>query len=257
MSAGTQSSARAGNRRSRAVQSGGRKAGLADPSAPRRRRGRRRLVVAFALITTLAVLTWLVAFSSVLGARSVTVRGVSPAEAQRVRDAARVPAGRPLLRLNTGAIQARVAGLPELAAALVTVSYPSTVVIRVTERVPVGYLSSDGQLMLVDRTGKQFQAVTSAPANLPQFDIAPGPAGEATGQAVAAVAAALSVAVRLQLRAIQADSADAVLLELRDGRTVRWGGADRSADKARILPTLLRQPGTVYDVTNPDQVFVR
>jgi len=46
-------------------------------------------------------------------------------------------------------------------------------------------------------------------------------------------------------------------LHLRDGRTVLWGSAERSADKAQVLPALLARAGTTFDVSNPDVVSVR
>ena len=45
--------------------------------------------------------------------------------------------------------------------------------------------------------------------------------------------------------------ADVVLL-LRDGREVRWGGVERSERKADVLMALLTQPGQVFDVSSPD-----
>jgi hypothetical protein len=38
---------------------------------------------------------------------------------------------------------------------------------------------------------------------------------------------------------------------------VHWGSAAQSAEKARVLPTLLKQPGTQIDVTDPAQPFTR
>jgi cell division protein FtsQ len=63
--------------------------------------------------------------------------------------------------------------------------------------------------------------------------------------------------VLTRLAVIQADDPAGITLRLRDQRIVRWGSADRSADKARILVTLLRRPGTLFDVSNPDLVYTR
>jgi hypothetical protein len=38
---------------------------------------------------------------------------------------------------------------------------------------------------------------------------------------------------------------------------VLWGSADRSADKAQVLPALLTRDGTTFDVSNPDVVVAR
>jgi cell division protein FtsQ len=82
-----------------------------------------------------------------------------------------------------------------------------------------------------------------------------GPNAMATGHAVATVAAALAPASLAHVASVQAFDPTAITLLLADQRVVRWGSAARSPDKARILPVLLRQPGTTFDVTNPDQVI--
>jgi cell division protein FtsQ len=48
-----------------------------------------------------------------------------------------------------------------------------------------------------------------------------------------------------------------VTLTLNDGRTVLWGGTDRSADKARLLSALLGQPGRYFDLSDPSSVISR
>ena len=40
-----------------------------------------------------------------------------------------------------------------------------------------------------------------------------------------------------------------VTLGLTEDRQVRWGDAERAAEKAAVLGPLLTQPGRVYDVT--------
>jgi len=222
------------------------------------RRSARRIALVAGAAGLVAVLVWVVVFSSVLGARRVVVHGAHSVSAARIQAVADVPHGRPLLRLDTGAIAHRVeAALPDVAAASVQVSYPSTVVITVTERVAVGYLDAGGKATLVDKSGRQFRTVSTAPSALPHFDIPTGTGATATGHAVATVAGALTPAVLAQLSSIAASAPSAITLHLRDGRTVLWGSAERSADKAQVLPALLARAGTTFDVSNPDVVSVR
>ena len=219
------------------------------------RRSARRIALVAGTVAVIAVLIWVALFSSLLGAKRVRVRGAHDVSAARVQSVADVPQGRPLLRLDTGAIARRVETLPDVAAASVHVSYPSTVVITVTERVAVGYLVANGRVVLVDKSGKQFRTVSAAPARLPRFAI---PAGAtATGRAVATVAGALTAPVLHKLSLISASDPSAITLQLRDGRSVQWGSADRSADKAQVLAALLARPGTDFDVSNPDLVVAR
>ena len=66
----------------------------------------------------------------------------------------------------------------------------------------------------------------------------------------------LTEPLRAQVAAVEV-AGTRVTLGLRDGRSVRWGDPDRSADKIAVLGPLLGQPGTVYDVSSPDLPTVR
>ena len=221
------------------------------------RRSARRVTAVVLLVGVVVVGTWVVAFSPVLGAKRVLVRGAHVLSVAQVRAAAAIRHGAPLARLDTGAVAGRVDALPDVASAHVRVSYPSTVVITITERVAVGYLAAGDSAILVDRSGAQFRTVSKTPRALPRFDLPSGARAVAAGQAVATVAAALTPALLAKLKSIKADGPQSITLLLADGRTVRWGSADRSADKARVLPALLSRPGTTFDVSDPDVVVAR
>ncbi|MEO6886551.1 MAG: FtsQ-type POTRA domain-containing protein, partial [Jatrophihabitantaceae bacterium] len=122
-----------------------------------------------AVVLVGALVTWLLAFSSVFGVRTVEVTGTHTLAASQIRSAAAVAHGSPLLRLNTAAITHRVQALADVASVTVSTSFPSTVVIAVTERVPVGYVKVGTRFGLIDKTGRQYRTVGSAPGTLPQF----------------------------------------------------------------------------------------
>jgi cell division protein FtsQ len=231
-----------------------RSVGSEDSAAPRRRRW---LIVIAAAVVVAALGTWLVAFSPVFGVRTVEVRGNHVLGADQVRAAARVSNGTPLVRLDTAAVTRRVETLDDVASAQVSTSFPSTVVITIEERVPVGYLSRSGRILLVDRTGDAYRMAPAAPAGLPKLVVATGAQERSAAAAVAAVAAALPHVVRVQVRSIQALDADSITLVLTRDRVVRWGSSDRTAAKARVLPVLLRPRVHQVDLTNPDQPFTR
>ena len=225
-----------------------------DPPPDRRR----TIVLAVAGAVVLAlVATWLVAFSSVFGVRSIEVRGTHVLTADAVRAAAAIKHGTPLVRLDTSAVTKRVEKLADVESAQVSTSFPSTVVITVEERLPVGYVRRGGHVVLVDKTGDQYRAVKSAPHGLPHFVIGKGALARSTGAAVASVAAALPAAISGQVRSIQALDPSSITLVLTRGRVVQWGSAERTADKARLLPALLRHHATQVNLTNPDQPFTR
>jgi cell division protein FtsQ len=230
-----------------------------DEDAPRPDRRRRTLLIVVAATVLVAVgITWLVAFSSVLGVRSISVRGLHVLTAAQVRAAADVADGTPLVRIDTAAVTRRVEKLPAVASAQVSTSFPSTLVISVTERQPVGFVHLGQGDVLVDRTGDQYRTVPQAPAGLPRFVVPADADSRTTGGAVATVAAALPADLRTKVRSIEALDANAITLVLTRGRVVAWGSAARSAEKARVLPVLLEQKHAKHvDVTNPDQPFTR
>jgi cell division protein FtsQ len=214
-------------------------------------------LIAAALV--LAVLVWLVAFSSALGVRSVTVVGTRVLTAQQVRAAAGIRTGTPLARLDLAAVSSRLDALSPIRSVTVSRSYPSSVTIRVTERVAVGYRPADagaggGPVLLLDRDNVAFQTLAAAPKDLPRLLV---PATGSPSAAAALVAGTLPAKVVRLLSTISAPTEESVTLTLRDGRSVLWGGTDRSSDKARLLSALLAQPGSYFDLSDPSAVTSR
>lgn len=212
-----------------------------------------------AVALVLALLVWLIAFSSVLGVRTVTVVGARTLTADQVRAVAGIRPGAPLARLNLGAIRSRLAAVAPIREVTVSRSYPASVTIRITERVAIGYRPVDGgsgggPVALIDRDDVAFRSVAAAPAHLPRLLV---PAEGAQSTAAAVVAGALPGAILRSLSSISAPSAESVTLTLRDGRVVLWGGVDRSADKARLLTALLHRPGNYFDLSDPSAVTSR
>jgi cell division protein FtsQ len=231
------------------------------PSDVARRRWKpqrwRRWGAGAVVLALLAGLVWIVAFSSVLAARSIRVEGTQRLSRDQILAAAGVRLGTPLVRVPRGTIARRVERLAEVRSARVELSFPDTVVIAVTERVAAAYRqTSAGHFTYVDATGRSFADLSAAPAALPQLAPSAAVANDtATLSAMAQISAALPGSVRAEVAQLTATSAEDITLALRDGRSVVWGDATHNADKARVLPALLARPGHVLDVSNPDQVF--
>lgn len=77
------------------------------------------------------------ALSPALSVKSVVVVGAQRTGADAVRAHSGVRAGEPLIRVDAGGVAQRLTALPWVASATVERRWPSTVVIRVVERVPV------------------------------------------------------------------------------------------------------------------------
>ncbi len=197
--------------------------------------------------------------SGLLGVRDVEVTGVTTIKPADVLAAAAVTTGAPLAGVDTAAIAARVAALPAVATVTVGRSWPHTVAVAVTERVPVATAVTQGGVVLVDRGGVVYPG--APPAGLPRLNFgAVGPDDPSTRAALAALAA-LPDTVRAQVLTVDATvTAGApaqVTLGLADSRLVVWGTSDRGEDKARVVVPLLTEPGRVYDVTSPDLPTIR
>jgi cell division protein FtsQ len=225
---------------------------LAGPA----RRSRRGMVigVAAAVVLILAAGAYAVGFTGLLGVRHVTVTGVRALSADQVRAAAAVPAGRPLARVDTGAVADHVRALPGVERVAVARSWPGTLRITVTERHGVAVVTRDHAYWLVDPDGVVFQRLPARP-KLPLL----AGAGERSPATRAALAAVTALPQRLltAVATVQAPTPEQVTLTLTDKRTVFWGGAEDSAAKASVLTALLNRPGTHYDVSTPSVVTVR
>lgn len=243
--------------------------GAVTPLASRRgRRSRRRsrplLRVAVAAVVV-GALAWVLWASPLLAVRTVQVDGVAALPADMVRRSADIAPGTPLLRVDVAAARARVAQLPQVARATVTLGWPDRVVITVTERVAVAVVGLPGERSLVDRTGVPFDTITGAPPRgVVPIDVAhPGPHDPATTAALAAVTA-LPQALRTTVSHVAATDAGEVTVTLTDGTTVRWGTGDRSSAKAAALNGVLQQIGVgaldhakTIDVSTPTAVVLR
>lgn len=223
-------------------------------------RGHRRLAAVLAAAVVLVLGVGFVAlFTSVWSPRTVRVVGLHRLSQKQVLSTAAVDRNQPLLRLSKASIAARVEQLPDVRVAHVSTSLPDTLTITVAERVPAAYRRVDpAHWQYIDDTGHYFGSLSSAPAHLAELVPAASVAADVpTLAALATVAQALPVPMRRTVQRITAGGADDVELILRDKRVVVWGSAERSADKAKILPALLKRRGDHFDVTNPDLVVAR
>jgi cell division protein FtsQ len=56
---------------------------------------------------------------------------------------------------------------------------------------------------------------------------------------------------------LEVATVDQISLALTGGKTVVWGSADQSELKAEVIGPLLKQPGSVYDVSAPGQPTIK
>lgn len=200
------------------------------------------------------LLVWIVAFSPVVGVRTVKVEGTHSLSRARILRVAEVPHGRPLVRLDKAAIVGRVERITSVKSVSVSISFPSTVVIHVVERQAVGMVvSPSGAVSLVDAENVVFETVKTAPTTLPTLTLY----GDDRDGAITTVAGQLPASLRVQVALIDATSPEGITLHLRSGRTIMWGGTDRAGEKTALMRVLLGQPGAYFDLSDPGSVISR
>lgn len=232
----------------------------------RRRQERRHRLVRWALaalvVAALGALVWLVWFSDVLGVRTVQVSGTEDLDPQVVREAADVTLREPLARVDTVAVETRVARLERVERVSVERRWPRTVRITVTERTAIAWTEAAGVRRAVDRFGVDFRTLDKEPKKLVRITTS----ASDPRQRQLAVSAAASVIARLAsddpglleaVRSVDAATRDSVTLELTKGRTVVWGSATKPEQKLEVLDALLEIGASEYDVSAPEQPTTR
>ncbi|WP_159840398.1 FtsQ-type POTRA domain-containing protein [Nocardia sp. CY41] len=205
------------------------------------------------VFTVVAAIAW---FTPALSVRTVRIDGAVAVPEQQVRDLLEIPSGRSILRIDTDAMARRVANIPKVRTARVQRIFPSTVRVTVVERAAVLFYDSQDGAHLLDADGVEF-AVEPAPIGVPKLITAhPGRADPLTRAAVA-VLAIVPPALAVQVSEVAARSLSDISLNLKDGRTVLWGGSDDAERKAAVVLPLLTRPGTVFDVSSPNLVTVK
>lgn len=203
------------------------------------RRRRRRLLAVLALVVLLGG-AFAATQSPLLAVDQITVTGAARTGAPAVQAAAGIDPGRPLVSVDEGAAQARVEGLPWVAAAEVTSHWPHTVRIRVTERVPVA--GEGSAAVLVDRTGQVLGPAEDADLPVVITAAVPEPGGRLAAQSRGAVAvvAALPPALAEQVSTVERHT-NSLVVTLRDGIEVELGDQTRLKAKSEAALALLEQ----------------
>jgi cell division protein FtsQ len=238
----------------------------AVPASVRRfmaRARRRRLqaalpwAVAAGISLVVGALVWTVYGTSVLGVRSVDVVGTDSLAPVQVEQAAAVRMNQPLAGVDLDRIRGRVEALPAVERAVVSRSWPSTVVVEVVERTPVLAVPAGEGFTLIDAEGVAYRTVPTRPPGVPVARLAaPGPEDVNTRSALT-VLSALTAELRDQLVSISVLAPAQVSLGLRRGRTVVWGDDTQSDTKARVATALLERKGDRIDVSAPGVVTIK
>ena len=228
-----------------------------DPRLRARRReiqrhqGRRRLrrLQAAMGLAALGAGAWGLALSPLADVDRVLVEGANRSGTDAVEDATGIHRGEALATLDIGQAGAGVEGLPWVATATVTRSWPDSVVVVVTERRPVAVVTTaDGSRVAVDGQGRQLAVVDDSafPELVGISGLAPdADPGATLGLEAAApleLAGLLPRAVpglRSELAVTGGELEARVLGRAGEEVLVRFGDGDRLADKVTALAALV------------------
>lgn len=216
----------------------------------------RYLLAAVVVIVLVGGGLYTVYFSSALQVQGVQVTGEKSLSEKQILEAADVPTGGALARLDVDQIAYRVRSLAAVKSADVTRKWPHDVRIEVTERVPVAVVQIGTRWHHLDDTGAVFGSFAKAPGGLPQVRTDSDADPEALAEAAHVVASFDDTLVAI-VDHVEVRTVDQISLALKDGRSVEWGSAEDSDDKAAVLADLLQQKGKEYDVSVPGRPVVR
>ena len=223
---------------------------------------RRRLVWLGSVggVVALAMVTTGVAFSPLMALRTITVEGANRVPSEQIVAALGSQLGTPLPLVDFEEIRAELAPFTLLQSYSTETRPPSTLVVRVVERTPLGSLSTGAGFTLVDAAGVVILESVDRQPGYPLIE-ANGPNPKLSFNAATNVIRALPAEMRAQLDVVSAKSGDSVTLKLAGGQNVVWGSAENSAIKAVVLAERMTavDPDSVdeYDVSSPNAPVYR
>jgi cell division protein FtsQ len=232
---------------------------------PPRPRIRTIVILAVLVVVTGGAAGWLLYGSDWLRVETVSVSGTRVLTLAQVREAADVPVGEPLISVDTEAIESRLKKkLPRIDVIAADRSWPDGISLEVTERTPVLLVQNGEKYGEVDKDGVRFATISRAVKGVPLLELAVSRSGSSAAslrrfgedrlvREAVRVAGRVPDAVTRDARRVTVRSFDDISLELSGGRTVAWGSAEKSADKARALTALMKAAPDArhFDVSVP------
>lgn len=237
---------------------------LSFPEPKAKRRKRILLGTAGALAVLVAGILAAAVYSPVLALQTVTVEGTKLLTTDQIQTALAPLQGKPLPQISDGDVTALLQPLVQVKEVSTQARPPSTLQVKVTERVPVALVKQGGAHQLVDADGVTLSdSADPAATLLPVIDGGGGTLPKDLFHAITGVLGALPADVLARLSNASAKSVDAVELKLVDGQTIVWGNAGEKELKAKVLEALLKAPADpknpvrIYDVSVPRHPVTR
>ncbi|PSL39377.1 cell division protein FtsQ [Labedella gwakjiensis] len=223
---------------------------------------RRRIVWLSAVggVLVLAAACVGVSYTPIMAVREVQVEGARLVSSDLIVRDLDSQIGTPLPLVDQSAIKAALVQYPLVQSYSVESRPPSTLVIRIVERRPVGVIAAGDAFDLVDVAGVVLSTSPERPDGYPLM-VFDGDSSSEGFSAAASVLRSLPDDVLSTVDEVTATTVDDVTLTLADsGAVVAWGSAEDSAVKAAALEKLMAAypPESVsrYDVSSPESVVI-
>lgn len=225
------------------------------------RRRRQAALAIVASVTGLAAFVAVGTFSPVMALRTVSVDGTQRVDPVIIVEGLSPQLGTPLPLIDANVIRDVIARQPLVKSFAIEAKPPHELVIHISERTPVGYLSDKSGFTLVDPAGVTIEKTRERTLPLPVIDVTDASPTARGFPSAMAVLRALPDPVRSQVDRVSASTTDDVTLFLNPtGSRVIWGGPENSALKAMVLSALIENYplGSVstYDVSAPTSAVV-
>ncbi|MEO6826249.1 MAG: FtsQ-type POTRA domain-containing protein [Microbacteriaceae bacterium] len=228
----------------------------------RSRRRRTAWLSSLVALATVLVLVVAVALSPLMALRTIRVEGTNRLDAKAVTASLDGQLGRPLPLIDFGAVRHQLAGFPLIRSYTVESHPPGTMIVRIRERQPIGFVERGAGFALLDPAGVTVAVSSEPPVGYPKIHAAGATAAPSSASfaAAAAVLAALPADFLGQVAEATASTKDDVSLVLTGGQDVIWGGPGQAQLKATVLSKLIAatqgQGVTRYDVSSPTSAVV-
>lgn len=203
------------------------------------------IIIAVAVVLGLAVY-----FIPIFRVTTIEVTGNSRMSNEQIEEAAGVPDGANLLRINAHDTAANVASLPWVATATVGRSLPNSLVVELTEREVAAFVNAEDGPHLIDTNGREFI-----------IDEPPAEAVEITGEwdsenlsDPVEVIASIPEELRAQIARLDVEEPYVMRVHMEDGRSIIWGANEDNENKARALSAVLQMEGDNWNISNPSLV---
>lgn len=212
-------------------------------------------------VVVVAVVSIVLTTSPILSLKTIQVEGTERLDNAEIIDALQAYAGQPLAQISPSEVANSLADIPLIQSVDTRLELPSTLIVNVVERDPIGAVAVGGGFEVVDRAAVVLYSQQQRPTEFPLIGI-PADAESDGFQAIGQALGVIPTEVLARIEQVSATSADTVAFTLKDSNhRVIWGSAEESREKARVLPAALRAAGTatvqVIDLSTPDTVVIR